>query len=165
MHLKREALHGVLGGGNTLSDQIYLDLCSGFHSPSGIVVIYTRDVGMHTSGWFKNPDYERCLHLSLSFKEPMRPTVSLPFDSKAAAEWVDIFFGENKRYAWFETPKSRDGREMDVRHWRVFCDEYWQPILPRKEVYTTEFTEKGWKSFSEVYPDDPRKEPSTLYAG
>jgi hypothetical protein len=40
----------------------------------------------------------------------------------------------------------------------VFCDERWQPILPRGEVYSREFTEKGWKSFSEMNGGKPRIE-------
>ena len=31
------------------------------------------------------------------------------------------------------------------------CDEAWKPIMPRGEVYSTQFTERGWKSFSEIH--------------
>lgn len=34
---------------------------------------------------------------------------------------------------------------------QVFCDPAWQPLKPRGEVYTREFTEVGWKSFSELH--------------
>jgi hypothetical protein len=36
----------------------------------------------------------------------------------------------------------------------LFCDAQWQPILPRKEVYTREFTEAGWRSASQVLAED-----------
>ena len=49
-----------------------------------------------------------------------------------------------------ESPKGDDGKRNDVWHYRMFCDRQWQGIVPRKEVYTTEFTETCWKSFSEL---------------
>ena len=50
---------------------------------------------------------------------------------------------------------------MGVYHYRLFCDEGWQPLKPRGEVYTRDFIEKGWKSFSELHADDvpPEEEP------
>lgn len=117
-------------------------------------VMLTRDEGHHTSGWMKNPDYERCLHLSLS---PKPPTLVLPYarvlDRKMAALWVKAIFGDDQRYTWMESPKSRLGRQADVWHWRLFCDASWAPILPRGEVYSTELTELGWKSASELGAD------------
>lgn len=89
------------------------------HRPSGSQLIYSRDVGHHTSGWFKNPDYERCRHLSIS-------------------------------YLWTEPPFTEQGKRDGVWHFRVFCDQGWQPLMPRGEVYSRELTERGWRSFSEV---------------
>ena len=42
-------------------------------------------------------------------------------------------------------------KRAEVYHYRLFCDEGWQPIMPRGEVYSTQFTELGWKSFSELH--------------
>jgi hypothetical protein len=142
----------------------YLESCKALHQPTGTLMIYTRDSGHHTSGWFKNPDYEYCLHLSLSFREPSDPDQPRDFDKALAAEWAELFFGENKRFIWAESPKSPEGIFLQVQHYRVFCDAHWQPFVPRGEVYSTEFTEKGWQSWSELHPSDP-KEPSVLYAG
>jgi hypothetical protein len=33
----------------------------------GVTLLFTRDQGHHLGGWFKNPDFERCYHLSLNF--------------------------------------------------------------------------------------------------
>ena len=99
IQLKREASRGTLGGQMNQAARLYMAKCSAFHAASGTVVIFTRDTGMHASGWFKNPDYERCLHLSLSFKEPFKPTHEIPFDKEAAKEWVEIFFLDDRRYA------------------------------------------------------------------
>lgn len=127
--------------------------CTHFHAATGTLIIFTRDEGMHSSGWFKNPDYDKCLHLSLSFADPVTHQ-RRPFDEKLADAWVDAFFPNDKKLVWMESAKMPTARAI-VTHYRVFCDENWQPILPRGEVYSTEFTEKGWKSWSEQHPDQP----------
>lgn len=118
-----------------------------FHQETGTLLLFTRDVGHHTGGWFKNPDYEQCYHLSLSFWGPqtLKPR---SFDHPLAAAWVQAFYGAYTHLVWEEGPQFN--LEPEVRHYRVFCDAHWQPILPRGEVYSKEFTEKGWKSFSEL---------------
>lgn len=129
--------------------QTYFERCTGMHEPTGTILIFTRDEGMHSSGWWKNPDYERCFHLSLSFRDPANGNPR-PRDIQLSKEWVEAFFSENRRLIWAESPYSEDGKAAEVWHYRVFCDEHWQPLLPRKEVYTREFTELGWKSFSDL---------------
>ncbi len=52
---------------NGRAPSAYLDMCKSLDSVAGAKLIYTRDVDMHESGWFKNPDYDRCYHPSLSF--------------------------------------------------------------------------------------------------
>jgi len=159
--LRRASATGIFGG---LPGQYTIN-CTAVDLSTGSVLIYTRDIGMHSSGWFKNPDYERCIHLSISFRNPLNLDESIPFEKKIAEEWVSAFFGDYKLFLWCESPKSDAGKRLDVHHYRVFCDLNWFPIVPRKEVYTTEFTEIGWKSFSELHPTDEREEPSSLYAG
>jgi hypothetical protein len=121
------------------------------------VLVYTRDTGHHSSGWWKNPDYERCLHLSISFvgvpgDEP------LPFDKKQAESIARFFFGDDVSKCWIEPPYSDIGKAQDVWHYRLFCDAGWQPIAPRKEVYSREFTEAGWKSFSDLHGDGAQRD-------
>jgi len=115
----------------------------------GTVIIFSKDVGHHTSGWFRNPDYERCYHLSLSFRETISGE-SIPFEEKVAAQWLGLMFGRWLAHVWIENAQTPGGRSADVRHYRVFCDDHWQPITPRGEVYSNELTEAGWKSFSEL---------------
>ncbi|MCK5236435.1 MAG: hypothetical protein KAR06_05545, partial [Deltaproteobacteria bacterium] len=55
--------------------------CRGFYMPLGVMLIFTRDEGMHDAGWWKNPDYARCYHLSISFKDPATG-VPIPFNKK-----------------------------------------------------------------------------------
>jgi len=47
-------------------------------------------------------------------------------------------------------PYSSGGKANEVWHYRVFTNPAGEPILPRGEVYSREFTEKGWLSFSDL---------------
>lgn len=106
-------------------------------------VIFTKEVGYHSSGWWKNPDYERCYHLSISFPGGKNKSTL----SKILAN----LFGTYEHLLWIEPPYSPEGKAKDVWHYRLFCDETWMPVKPRGEVYSTQFTERGWKSFSELH--------------
>lgn len=119
-------------------------------------IIFTRDVGHHTSGWWKNPDYERCFHLSIGYFESknMNPVAANPKESKV---WVDIAFPDMQQYIWVESPITNEGKAAGVYHYRVFCDPSWNPIIPRKEVYSKDFTPAGWKSYSDVQYDIVKK--------
>jgi hypothetical protein len=131
------------------------------HRESGAVIIFTRDTDHHLSGWLKNPDYERCWHLSLS---PIPGAIIVPSYTVELTQdikrmWCEAFFGEHLRLAWAESPKSEAGKQRGVWHWRVFADENWEPILPRGEVYSSKFTELGWKSASEMFELTGEPEP------
>lgn len=120
-------------------------------------LIYTRDVGHHSSGWWKNPQYERCLHLSISFC--INPTdAPLPFDRREAEKIARAFFEDDARKCWVELPYTPEGKHADVHHYRLFCNEAWQPILPRGEVYSRDDTPADWKSFSEIHGFSPLPE-------
>jgi len=114
------------------------------------VLLYTRDVGHHSSGWWKNPDYENCYHLSLSFFDSVTGKPA-PFRRGEAEVWVRLFFGDDRRLLWCEPPSSALGRDRQVHHYRLFCDPAWKPVKPRGEVYSRTLTEAGWKSFSELH--------------
>jgi len=127
----------------------YFKKCCFFYVPDCAEIILTRDIGYHTGGWWKNPDYERCFHMSMSFKDPIYFEPK-PHDEKVAGEWLELLFAGAKSFVWVEPASSQEARRLDVRHYRLFVDEKGQPILPRDEVYTRHFTERHWKSFSEV---------------
>lgn len=148
--MTNQAFSGMFDGtGKTMG---YLEACRAIHVPSGTIMIFTRDEGYHSSGWFKNPDYERCIHLSLSFRDPLTLKY-VSKDNKLTKEWVDLFFHGCMDKVWAEPPSYEEGKKTETWHYRVFCDPMWQPLLPRGEVYSKEFTEKGWKSFSELKED------------
>lgn len=137
------------GTWNGKSDTPYFRYCKHGYRTLGLIAIFTRDVGYHTSGWWKNPDFERCQHLSLSFVDP-ETEERAPKNQKLTDAFVDALFGVNKRLLWCEPPYSDDGKRMDVWHYRLFCDKGWNPIKPRGEVYGRELTEAGCLSFSDL---------------
>jgi hypothetical protein len=83
-------------------------------------------------------------------------------DGKTRNLWVRAFFGDDARYTWLESAKSDAGKRRGVEHFRLFCDATWKPILPRGEVYSTEFTELGWRSASQVLEEDGTQILSTV---
>lgn len=137
--IRKVAYSGIWNGADKTK---YLDDCI-WHIPMyQVTIIYTREYGYHTGGWWKNPDYERCWHLSISFPGGK--------DKKVLKDILFLLFAPNEKLLWVEGPASDIGKQNDVWHYRLFCDEKWKPIMPRGEVYNTHFTEKGWKSFSEL---------------
>lgn len=126
----------------------YLGICMQRCELSGTGLVFTRDDGYHSGGWWKNPDYERCYHLSLSFFNwlSFEPR---PRDDQLTAKWLNAFFGSHSQWLWCEPP-ALEPKDLGPWHYRLFCDPKWQPLKPRGEVYSTQFTERGWKSFSEL---------------
>lgn len=107
---------------------------------SPATMVLTRDAGYHTGGWWKNPDYERCWHLSCSFRDG--------FTRRRGDALARTFFLDDVRWTWLEGPHSKRGRETGVWHYRLFCDPFWRPLKPSGEVYSR-FMPADWKSFSE----------------
>lgn len=138
--IAKVAKNGTFNGTITTD---YFENCRWFVERYDCIIILTRDVGYHSSGWWKNPDYERCYHLSISFPSGL--------NRKKLEYILEKFFGNNRRLLWCEAPYSKQGKQNEVYHYRLFCDENWQPIMPRGEVYSKQFTELGWKSFSELH--------------
>lgn len=147
---RREAKKGTFrGGSRDLADQAYIRRCTHVWRAAGVKILFTRDEGHHACGWWKNPDFDRCVHLSLSFFDPHTGEVA-PQDHKQAASICRAFFGSDRARLWVEPPYSEHGLRYDVWHYRLMCDAGWQPITPRGEVYTREHTPKGWLSWSEA---------------
>lgn len=172
--IRRAATYGSFHGQERHPLQAaYLRRCTHLHAHTGTLLIYTRDAGHHTSGWMANPQFERCLHLSISFRaaQPdhavdrlMSPhvlaelgaTLALaPFDHRLAGVWAEQILHPFAALAWTEPAMSHWGRQAEVRHWRIFCDEGWHPNRPVGEVYSRRLTEAGWKTWSELQGEPP----------
>lgn len=131
----------------------YYESCRQYEPVTGTVLIYTRENGYHTGGWWKNPAYERCYHLSISFRDP-KTRQPRDFDVPLAELWCREILRDMIRFTWFESPKTPEGRALDVRHWRVFCDLAWKPIVPPGEVYSRGDTPAGYRTTSERHERD-----------
>lgn len=137
--MKSAALKGVWDGRSVTE---YFNSCRWFFECYPCTIIFTRDIGYHSGGWWKNPLYERCFHLSIAFPGGK--------DKHGLDKIISYLFGLDRKWIWIEPPYSDHGKKNDVWHYRLFCDEQWKPIMPKGEVYSTQFTERGWKSFSEL---------------
>lgn len=95
--MRRRAMSGiaVYGSLNSPYARQYSEQCTGVHQPTGTIIKFTRDQGCHSTGWWKNPDYERCFHLSLSFRD-VETGEFAPRNTKLSREWVESFFGDSK---------------------------------------------------------------------
>ena len=97
----------------------------------------TFDQGTHASGWWRNSEYDRCWHLSLSWPRPAGPPEA-PADREVRA-WARAFFGRDVAKTWTEpsaSPLDIHGRLPGVVHVRLFLDQDNRPIQPTGEVYT-----------------------------
>ena len=112
------------------------------------------DYAYHGSGWFKNSDFEQCLHVSVSHvdrgKTEVRhippdlgggtvvgPKLETPSDAEVRA-WARAFFGEHERIAWLEPEASvlDPYRMPNIVHVRLYYDQEMRPFMPDGEVYT-----------------------------
>ena len=156
-------------------DPSQLMTCRAVVAPLGVSIIFSRDVGHHSGGWWKNPDYERCRHLSIAalpedfVDQALRQMRKDRLADRADFETpafkrllLESFFGAAARFAWAEPPKYAHGIAQNTWHYRVFCDEHWVPLLPRGEVYSRELTEAGWKSTSELYAAEAAAEAERM---
>lgn len=115
----------------------------------GVQLICTREAGMHACGWWKNPEYDRCLHASIAFRDPETGDFE-PFRFPQAEAIAAGAFGSHLANCWTEPPSSASGRAAGVHHFRVFYDPDWRtPVRPRGEVYDRQWTPAGWQSWSE----------------
>lgn len=139
--------------GNQQTNGWIVERCRWFLTRHGALCAFTRDAGMHTSGWWKNPDYERCYHLSVSFWD-LESGESSDHDHKAAAAIIRGVYGLASAMLWCEPPYSESGKRLDVWHYRLFMSADWKaPLIPRKEVYSRDFIPAGWKTWSAVQAD------------
>lgn len=107
-----------------------------------ISLIFTLDHGAHASGWWRNSQYETCLHLSTAAltKERSPQLVEAPAIERRA--WAFAMFGEEATKAWNEPPAGENDPYRNAPasrhtwHTRLFLDKNLQPILPTGEVYT-----------------------------
>jgi hypothetical protein len=105
-------------------------------------LLLTYDAGYHACGWWRNSDYDRCWHLSVSCLAGLLVPGRAPTDVEAPSDdevraWSRALFGEHVVWTWTEPPASTldPYRKPGVAHVRLFTDRAGTPILPVGEVY------------------------------
>mgnify|MGYP006976407796 FL=1 len=151
---KQRARQQLYDGQPTAANLELARFCTHQHRPSGSQMIYTRDADAHLSGWWKNPDYARCLHLSLSYRNVRDRSAygrEMPHDHRLSEQWCRLFFGQHVRWLWCEPPYTEVGKQFDTWHYRLFMTPGWlSPLKPRGEVYSRDNTPARWMSWSDV---------------
>ena len=143
-------------GRENVQGQRILSRCRHLDRRTGASLLFTFDHGHHACGWWKNPDFERCFHLSIAelgliIESAGYDASEIPQLTRAAREaWVHAFFEDTENLVWTEPPTSDTGKMISSWHYRVFVDSNGIPILPRGEVYSRELTEAGWLSWSDA---------------
>lgn len=166
---KRQANLSTYNGIVTPRSKLYTDSCISGYRPDGTIILFTRDCEMHDCGWWKNPDYNQCLHLSLSYRDPKTGLFRGKHQS-LTDEWLELFYelfyGPLQRLMWTEPPYYPEGKRADVWHYRVFYDRTWSaPLLPRGEVYSKKWTPAHWLSYSDLQEKLGRKRPDVDGSG
>jgi hypothetical protein len=121
-----------------------------------VCLLLTRDRMHHSSGWWRNAEYEYCWHLSLSARDRLafraaeagqQPGSTLGYEELPRDEvryWTRLLFREHVDKLWNE-PGGGDPRlslEQAQRnaliwHLRLFLDpDSMEPFIPKGEVYT-----------------------------
>jgi hypothetical protein len=109
-------------------------------------VLVSFDMGAHASGWWRNAEYDRCWHVSISHPAGVvageRPHHIEPPSVAETQAWARAAFPVPYRWCWLEPPASPDSydvqqqrRRPGVAHIRLFLDRRSRAILPRGEVY------------------------------
>lgn len=116
-------------------------------------VLCSFDQHYHGSGWFKNSDYEQCLHVSVSHRgegyelrhvpaelgggTTYAEKLETPSDAELWA-WAVAFFGAHAQMAWLEPPCSPldPYRMPNIGHLRLYYEVgTMRPFMPQGEVY------------------------------
>lgn len=98
-------------------------------------LLLTFDVGYHACGWWKNEQYDRCWHLSIS--HPTELAVETP-DEREVFAWCRLLWKDDAPKCWIEGAASTldPYRLPNIVHARLFVlgpDD--TPIIPEGEVY------------------------------
>lgn len=155
--VRKQALSGFWDGRTQTQ---YFNNCVWYWPKYHLSINLSRDINHHLGGWWKNPQYERCWHLSIAVQTP---DYGIPENhDKTTLHILKLIFGKQMKLVWSEPPFSEAGKKMNVWHYRVFCDEHWQAFKPKGEVYSTELTERGFLSHSELvyHYEQARKDKS-----
>ncbi|HEY4243692.1 MAG TPA: hypothetical protein VGM88_27960 [Kofleriaceae bacterium] len=113
--LRFRASSGTMRGDGSQAEHKYVRRCSA--RAGSTTLVFTRDAGNHEFGWLADPTHDRCWHLSIASED----------DTERDA-WLRAFFGDRVSDLWAQTCATQYGHDRGVSHWRLFCDERWNPL-------------------------------------
>ena len=143
--MRKRALTGLWDG---KTQTPYFAGCRWYWPKYEVSVILTRDVNHHLGGWWKNPQYEQCWPLSLANQsESGQPGAK---NESNTLKILKAVFADEIKNIWSEPPFTEQGKRFEIWHYRLFCDMAWIPFKPKGEVYSTELTERGFLTYSEL---------------
>lgn len=116
-------------------DTAYLRRCS--RRVGSTTLVFTRDETGPGRSRFECPALRRSWHLSTECRDPVERDA-----------WLRTFFGDHRHRLWVTGPTTAAGRAFDVWHWRLFCDEHWEPAVFDREP--AELRAAGYLAASEV---------------
>lgn len=137
----------------------YKSFARGFYDRLGTLILYSREVWAPAVIKRKKVPAAYWRHLSFSFHESDlkagperygRMRKVLRRDLEATAGWLSWFFGSQCRYLLCDPPMTKHGKEFDVWHYRLLCDELWNPPRSRVEIPVEQFKAAGWITFEEM---------------
>lgn len=116
--MRSRARSGEHCGGQSITERAYIKKCR--TREGNTTLAFTRDFGQHQFGWLADPAHDRCWHLSIACDDPIERDA-----------WLRAFFGDDLEHVWGQPAVTEYGESSGLWHWRLFCDENWQP-LPSK---------------------------------
>lgn len=130
--MRTRAERGVFTGDiNDDASNLYLVSCRHYCPHTKAMLIFTRD-RCDKAG-------TRVWHLSVSFCELTPDTIQpLPFNPAAANAWAKRLFGDFVDDIWIEGPKSEQGQERQVWHYRLFVDQGWHMLAHEVPDYVSQ---------------------------
>ena len=136
----------------------YVAFNRGFHDKTQALLLYSKEV------WMPLTIAGKCIyeqtywrHFSISFhsfdiiRDPehyghMRLPTSADLDQ--VDQWIETFFGTQRRQLLCEPPVREKGIAADVWHYRLLVGPDWLPAKVTRDIPESEFAEAGWISYS-----------------
>jgi hypothetical protein len=112
--MRFHARSGAMCGDLSADERKYVRRCS--VRAGTTTLVFTRDFGNH-DGWLSDPTHDRCWHLSIACD-----------DDNERDAWLRAFFGDHVAELWGQTCATDYGQQRGVWHWRLFCDQNWEPM-------------------------------------
>jgi hypothetical protein len=134
----------------------------GLHVRTGTEIFYNRDHDpVLANVTLKNHDLARCRHLSLGFWKGRFSNDNLEGELRGELRrvkleneemrtaWLKAFFGHDLSRVWVCAPLTEEGRQYNIKHYRLFCDEKWQPLPRTAGIAKSPMHALGWNLWGE----------------